>query len=276
MNIGILGLGLIGGSLAQALRAKTAHTLSGFDRDPETLRAAQTTGVLDAVLPLDRKMDCDVLILAVPPGATLSFLKDHAGHIAPGTRVVDCCGVKQTICALGFEQARRQGFHFIGGHPMAGRECSGFQSSKADLFRNASMILVPAEETPSEIRDEIGRLFLCLGFREIRWSTPREHDERIALTSQLAHVVSNAYVKSPQALLHNGFSAGSFADLTRVARLDEHLWTELFMENRDCLLKEIDGLMNAIAAYRTALEKRDVEGLKALLKQGRECKEHIG
>jgi prephenate dehydrogenase len=273
MNIGIIGLGLIGGSIAKALRIRATHTVLGYDRCAATVEAACASGALQGVLDLSALGNCQWLILALPPAACLAFLRDKAERIAPGTGVVDCCGVKRSICAAGFEAAAKHGFHFIGGHPMAGREFSGFQAAQETLFMDAVMLLVPKPDEAQEVIHQAKELFLSMGFARIMLTTPERHDEMIAITSQLAHVVSNAYVKSPRADEHDGFSAGSFADLTRVARLNERLWTELFLENSDYLIREIDTLMTSLADYREAIHAKDAARLCELLKKGRECKE---
>ena len=272
MTVGIVGLGLIGGSLAKAFRAKTEHTVLALDRDPGAVAAAQAAGLLDGVLAEETLSDCAVLVVALPPCATRTFLAEQAGRIARGTLVVDCCGVKRGICEEGFALARGHGFDFIGGHPMAGRECSGFQASQEGLFEGASMILVPPPDGAA-LAERARELFLPLGFRRVVVTTADEHDAMIALTSQLAHVISNAYVKSPRAQAHDGFSAGSYADLTRVARLNEQLWTELFLENSDYLVAEIDDFVQSLTDCRNAIAWQDSSALEALLRHGRECKE---
>jgi len=303
MTIGIIGLGLIGGSLAKAFRARTNHTVWGWDRDVETMKAAQQECGLPSPqveCGLGSPHSCDALILALPPKATREFLATHAERIPKGTLVVDCCGVKRNICAEGFALAQKHGFDFIDGHPMAGREYAGFQASQENLFERASMILVPkcstdalvcvgnvcstgaptctinavtGEGTCATLLERAKEIFLPLGFRQIVVTTAEEHDTIIALTSQLAHVVSNAYVKSPRAQSFRGFSAGSYADLTRVARLNEKLWTELFLENGDNLVAEIDFLVQSLTAYRDAIASGKSGTLEALLRHGRECKE---
>ena len=273
MTVGIIGLGLIGGSLARAFRAKTKHTVLGLDRDAGTVAAALAAGVLDGALAADSLAACEVLVVALPPAAARAFLAEHAGRIARGALVVDCCGVKRGICAEGFALAREHGFDFVGGHPMAGRECSGFQSSQEKLFEGASMILVPPPDDGGALAGRARELFLPLGFRQVVVTAAEKHDAMIALTSQLAHVISNAYVKSPRAQAHDGFSAGSYADLTRVARLNEQLWTELFLENSDYLVAEIDDFVQSLMTCRDAIARQDGSALEAVLRHGRECKE---
>jgi prephenate dehydrogenase len=273
MRIGIIGLGLIGGSLAKALRARTRHEVVGTDICDATVAAACASGAVQDGLACSDLPTCQALMLALPPQACLTFLREHAHQIAPQTLVVDCCGVKRSICATGFAEASKNGFHFLGGHPMAGREFSGFQAATETLFDHAVMLLVPQAGEQDDIIRHAKELFLSIGFARVMLTSAEEHDEQIAITSQLAHLVSNAYVKSPRAHVHHGFSAGSFADLTRVARLNEKLWTELFLENNDYLIREIDELMGALREYREAIADKDAPRLCALLKTGRECKE---
>jgi prephenate dehydrogenase len=273
MKIGVIGLGLIGGSIAKALRARTQHEVWGFDRCEETLVAACASESLQGVLRFSDLSSCQVIIIALPPVACLAFLREQAANIAPKTLVIDCCGVKRSICKVGGEAAAKYGFYFIGGHPMAGREFSGFQAAQATLFNRAIMLLIPkAGEEPTVIA-QAEELFLSMGFVRVMQTSAEKHDEMIAITSQLAHLVSNAYVKSPRAGEHRGFSAGSFADLTRVARLNETLWTELFLENGDFLIREIDELTASLGEYRQAIQDGDATRLRDLLKAGRECKE---
>jgi len=273
MKIGVIGLGLIGGSLAKALRARTQHEVFGFDRCETTLVAACASESLQGVLSFSDLSSCQVIIIALPPVACLAFLREQSAKIAPKTLVIDCCGVKRSICKVGFEEATKRGFHFVGGHPMAGREFSGFQAAQATLFNRATMLLVPKANEDQTVIAQAEALFLEIGFVRVMQTSAEKHDEMIAITSQLAHLVSNAYVKSPRAGEHRGFSAGSFADLTRVARLNETLWTELFLENGDFLIREIDELTASLNEYRQAIQDRDATRLCDLLKAGRECKE---
>jgi len=273
MKIGVIGLGLIGGSIAKALRARTQHEVFGFDRCEATLAAACASESLQGVLSFSDLSSCHAIIIALPPVACLSFLREQAAKIAPNTLVIDCCGVKRSICKVGFESAAKYGFHFVGGHPMAGREFSGFQAAQATLFNRAVMLLIPKADEDQAVIAQAEELFLSMGFVRVMQTSAEKHDEMIAITSQLAHLVSNAYVKSPRAGQHRGFSAGSFADLTRVARLNETLWTELFLENGDFLIREIDELTASLNEYRQAIQDRDATRLRDLLKAGRECKE---
>lgn len=269
MNIGIIGLGLIGGSMARALKRGTEHTVWGRDIREDTMEKALLCGAVDGRLTDERLAACDLLFLALTPTALDTVAPQVAPQIKAGAVVVDFCGVKRTPVALLAPLAREYGFIYIGGHPMAGREHGGFDHSSADLFDQASMILTPDETADIQTLSFLKDLFLAAGFRELRFSTPDEHDRTIAYTSQLAHVVSNAYVKSPTALIHSGFSAGSFKDLTRVALLDEDMWTSLFLANRDHLTEELAILMENLSDYAEALETGDAERLRLLLREGR-------
>ncbi len=269
MNIGIIGLGLIGGSMARAIRRGTEHTVWGLDIREDTMEKALLCGAVEERLSDARLGECDLVLLALTPIALAEVAPRIAPLVKKGAVVIDLCGVKREPVALLAPLARANGFLYIGGHPMAGREHGGFDHSSADLFDNASMILTPDETTDIRTLAMLKELFLAAGFRELKFSTPDEHDRTIAYTSQLAHIVSNAYVKSPTALIHSGFSAGSFKDLTRVAFLDENMWTSLFLANRDHLIEELSILMKNLGEYADALEANDAERLRALLREGR-------
>lgn len=269
MNIGIIGLGLIGGSMARAIARNTNHTVLGLDIHEDTMSKALLCGAVSEKLTDQTLPVCDVVLLALTP----QVLVREAVRIAPllkqGAVLVDLCGVKRAIHAVLSPLAREHGFLYVGGHPMAGRECSGFDNGSADLFAGASMILTPDDTTDIVTLSMLKELFLSAGFGELRFSDPDGHDRTIAYTSQLAHVISSAYVQSPTALVHSGFSAGSFKDLTRVALLDEDMWTALFLANKDHLSAELDRLIDHLAAYSDALKTEDADRLCTLLKDGR-------
>ena len=272
-SIGIVGLGLIGGSLAKAAKKKGDFEVFGCDIDKSVTEYALLSGIIDRELTSDNIKECDAIILSVYPEATLSWLRDNKDNIKKGTIVLDCGGVKRAICKEAFEIAKESGFDFIGGHPMAGTQYSGIKNSKDTLFYNACFVLVPKPSEDVYVLSKARELVVALGFSRVSVMTPERHDELIAFTSQLAHVVSNAFIKSPAALSHKGISAGSFRDLTRVAHLNENMWTELFLANSDNLIHEIDILIDNLKAYRDALERKDEETLRELLREGREAKE---
>lgn len=272
ITVGIVGLGLIGGSMARAYHA-AGHTVLASDKDSATLQTAQADGVVTAALDKQSVTVCDLLLLAVYPKAAIAALKELAPYIKKSTVVLDLCGTKREVCEACFAIAARFGFSFVGGHPMAGTQFSGYQKSRATLFCGAPMVLVLPEGATAELEKCVKSLLSPVGFNSFAITTADAHDRVIAFTSQLAHVVSNAYVKSPQAQVHHGFSAGSYKDLTRVAWLNEAMWCELFLENSDYLAEEIDTLITSLTAYRQALLEKDAATLTALLREGRLAKE---
>ena len=276
MNIGIIGLGLIGGSLAKSIKSATSHEVFAIDIDKETMMFARMCGAIDGTLDETNISSCDIILLALNPGAAIGWVKDNAALIKNSATVIDMCGIKRGICGELAIVAQENGFHYIGGHPMAGKERSGFVNASDDLFHGASMILTPDEHTDITMLETIKALFTDIGFAHLTFTTPDEHDRIIAYTSQLAHITSSAYVKSPTAQQRRGFSAGSFKDMTRVARLDENMWTELFLANRDHLGKELETFIANLNEYLTALKDNDADTLRALLKDGKEKKASAG
>jgi prephenate dehydrogenase len=202
----------------------------------------------------------------------VAYLEITAPKIAKNTLVIDCCGVKRVVCERCFQIAEQNGFIFVGGHPMAGSHNAGFKNSRANLFSGASMIIVPPVYDDAALFGRIEDLLKPVFFGHLTVTTAEKHDEMIAFSSQMAHVVSNAFIKSPTARGHKGFSAGSYKDLTRVARLNADMWAELFMDNSDFLVKEIDGFIAAVTKYRDAMELKDINGLKELLEEGSRLK----
>lgn len=275
MRIGIVGLGLIGGSLARAYKEYSDNEVYGCDIDKSIVDIAKMANVIDKELTDDNIGECDCIIIALYPKAAVEYIQHVAPLIAKDAILIDCCGTKREICKLCFEIAEQHDFLFVGGHPMAGRQYSGFKHSKADLFKNASMVIIPYSLTDIRVLERIKKCIEPVGFSKITITTPEKHDEVIAFTSQMAHVVSNAYVKSETALAHKGFSAGSYKDLTRVAYLNEDMWTELFMENRDNLINELDYFIKEVTKYKEALVNEDAETLKKLLAEGKQRKEEI-
>lgn len=276
MIIGVVGLGLIGASLAKSAKKNTAHTVLGFDKDKSTLDFAVLSGTVDGELTKENIPECDYLFIAVYPGGTVEFVKNNKELFGENCTVIDCGGIKREICRECFEAANSCGFTFIGGHPMAGTQYSGIKYAKDTLFHNACFVLTPEKGESIEKVSNARDLIIEIGFSRVTVMTPEQHDERIAFTSQLAHIVSNAYVKSPSAKMRSGISAGSYKDLTRVAYLNENMWTELFMDNKDNLCREIDSLITELKKYSDAMKNDDSTELKALLKEGREIKEEIG
>ena len=274
MTVGIVGLGLIGGSFAKAYHA-AGHTVLAFDTDRSTYDFAVLSGTVNGPLTDETLSTCDLILIAVIPSAAVGYLKQHAAHIGPKPVVIDCCGTKRVVCTACFPLAKRFGFTYLGGHPMAGTHNSGFKYATATMFHNAPMVLVPANHNDIELLSRVKELLAPAGFSRFSVTTAEQHDEMIAFTSQLAHVVSNAYIKSPTAGLHKGFSAGSYKDMTRVAWLAPKMWAELFLENKDFLMAELNTLIDNLRQYQDAMEHDDLPGLIQLLDDGRKRKEEV-
>ena len=274
MTVGIAGLGLIGGSAARAYKS-AGHTVLGADTDKGTLGYAQLSGIIDGELTRESIGSCDVIFIALYPQAAEKYLEENAHLIKKSALVLDLCGTKRGICKTGFRLAREYGFTFVGAHPMAGTQFSGIKYSRKDLFRGAPMVIVPPVFDDIGLLENIKNILAPMGFGSISVTTAGKHDEMIAFTSQLAHIVSNAYIKSETARNHGGFSAGSYKDMTRVAWLNENMWTELFTENSDNLIKELDFIISSLGEYKSALENNDSDTLCKLLRDGRLMKEQI-
>ena len=262
--------------MAKSIKARTAHTVWGVDLDSETMSLARMCGAIDAPLTDDNLPQCDLILIAIRPGAAIEWTRRHAELIAKSAALVDLCGVKRVVVEALAPIAEKYGFAYIGGHPMAGKERGGFTSATDSLYVGASMILTPDKRTDMQLLEMLKAFFLDIGFASLTFSTPDEHDRIIAFTSQLAHIVSSAYVKSPEAQRRRGFSAGSFQDMTRVARLDENMWTELFLDDADYLTTELDEIIRHLTEYQDALKARDAQKLHYLLKDGREKKASAG
>ena len=274
MTVGIVGLGLIGGSFAKAYHA-AGHTVLAFDTDRSTYDFAVLSGTVNGPLTDETLSTCDLILIAVIPSAAVGYLKQHAAHIGPKPVVIDCCGTKRVVCTACFPLAKQFGFTYLGGHPMAGTHNSGFKYATATMFHNAPMVLVPANHNDIELLSRVKELLAPAGFSRFSVTTAEQHDEMIAFTSQQAHVVSNAYIKSPTAGLHKGFSAGSYKDMTRVAWLAPKMWAELFLENKDFLMAELNTLIDNLRQYQDAMEHDDLPGLIQLLDDGRKRKEEV-
>ena len=274
MTVGIVGLGLIGGSFAKAYHA-AGWTVLGHDADESVLSFAQLADAVDEPLTMDNIASCDLVLLCVRPQAAIDYLRQAAPHIGEKPLVIDCCGTKRVVCSQAFPLAKEYGFCYLGGHPMAGTQYSGFGHARANLYHNAPMVIVPPDFDNIELLTRAKELLSPAGFGSYSVTTAENHDEMIAFTSQMAHVVSNAYIKSPTASQHKGFSAGSYKDMTRVAWLSPEMWAELFLENKDNLLHELDIFMAHLGEYRDAMVRDDLPALTRLLDEGRRRKEEV-
>ena len=274
MKIGILGLGLIGGSFARAF-ALAGHTVYAHNRSQDTLAFAQLAGAVDAPLTQENIGSCDLILLSIYPEGSVQWLEENARLISKSTLVMDACGIKRMVCQRCFPLAEKYGFTFVGGHPMAGTHFSGFKYSRANMFQGAPMVLCPPRFDDIDLLERVKAALAPCGFGSFSVTTPADHDRMIAFTSQMPHILSNAYIKSPTALEHRGFSAGSYKDLTRVAWLNPQMWAELFLENQDNVLQELNTYIDALSQYRDALERNDMEILIRLLDEGRRRKEEV-
>ncbi len=274
MNVGILGLGLIGGSLARAY-AKAGHRVLACEKDTDMLAFAVLAGAVHGELTEETIPACDLLLLSIYPGGSAAWLDENAHLVSKNALVIDCCGVKRDICCRCFPLAEEYGFTFIGGHPMAGTHNSGFKYSRSNLFQGAPMVLVPPRFDDIELLQRVKDALAPCNFGSFSVTTADDHDRMIAFTSQMPHIVSNAYIKSPTALEHRGFSAGSYKDLTRVAWLNAPMWAELFLENRDHTLFELQTYIAALEQYRAAIESNDYDALVTLLEEGKRRKEEV-
>lgn len=274
MTVGILGLGLIGGSLARAY-AKAGHTVLAVDIDKNIQTFAQLAGVISGELNDSNISDCNLILLSIYADASANWLEEKAQYISPDAIVIDCCGIKKQICARAFPLAEAYGFTFVGGHPMAGSHNSGFKYSKSNLFQGAPMVLVPPRFDDPLLLQQVKELLEPCGFKRFSVTTAEAHDEMIAFTSQMPHILSNAFIKSPTALNHSGFSAGSYKDLTRVAWLNPTMWSELFLSNKDNILNELNYFIESLLQYKAAIEEEDSDRLIALLYEGRKRKEEV-
>ena len=274
MTVGIVGLGLIGGSFAQAYHAAGERVLA-WNRTRSVLDFAMLDGGVDGELTEENIADCDLVLVTLYPAAAIEYLTRMAPHIGPKPLVIDCCGTKRVVCEAVFPLAEQYGFTYVGGHPMAGTQFSGYKYARENLYQGAPMVLVPPVYDDIQLLERAKALLAPAGFAHVSFTTAENHDAMIAFTSQLAHLVSNAYIKSPTAGLHIGFSAGSYKDMTRVAWLNPGMWSELFLENKDYLIEELDWLIENLNEYKAAMQADDRETLTKLLDDGRRRKEEV-
>ncbi len=267
----VVGLGLMGGSLAMAMKA-AGMTVYGIDRDEAVLEQARQRGAIDAALADADAAKVQLLVLALAPRVAVAALREWAPKLCRGTIVTDLCGVKRFVVKECAPICEAYGLHFIGGHPMAGKEKNGFQNAEASLFQGASYIVTPDDQTPEAVTQIMRHVVEAIGCAHLTVTTPEEHDRMIAFTSQLPHVLAGCYVQSPCSARHKGYSAGSYRDVSRVATVDEILWSELFCENRDMLACELDHLIEGLERMRRAMLENDEDTLKRLIREGRLCK----
>lgn len=275
MKILICGLGLIGTSLAKTLKKNTKHTVLGWNRTQSVTQKALRDGVIDATGDIDELMeDADVTFINFYPDAIVPFILEHSSSFKKDSIVTDSCGIKSKIVR---EMERHQlDFYYIGAHPMAGREVGGYDNSLDNLFDNASFIVTPCDDTPRNKVDALVGLAQDMKFARTVVTTPEHHDEMIAFTSQIAHVLACSYVLSPLAPMHPGYSAGSYRDVSRVARINAEMWATLFIDNKDALVREIDDLVSNLMKFKYNIVNEDEPALRELMNTANSIKEEIG
>ncbi len=274
MLVGIVGLGLIGGSFAKAY-TKVGHKVLAYDTDDAVFQFAVMSDIVEGKLEKEEIGKCDLILICTYVGAAVKYLEENGQYFGKHPVVIDCCGIKRVVVEKGMELAKKYDFTYVGGHPMAGTQFSGIKYSRDDMYVGAPMVIVPPDSNDIVLLDRIKKMLLPVGFAGITVTSADKHDEMIAYTSQLAHVVSNAYIKSPIVREHNGMSAGSYRDMTRVAWLNPAMWTELCMENSDNLVKELGVFMNNMMKYKVALENKDYSMLEELFLEGKLIKEEV-
>ena len=282
-TIGLVGLGLIGGSFAKAYKTRAPRfKVYAANRTKSTLQKAIDEGFVDGVLDENTIPECDLIIISLFPQAAIKYIEENKQFFKPNTIVADACGNKRGICREGFKLAEDEDFCFIGAHPMAGTQFSGYDNSKADMFTGSSIVLVPTLDSEFDITPKhemiISRLRTLLapiGFGEYRVTDAATHDMMIAYTSQLGHVIASSYIRNPLATESDGFVGGSFRDMTRIAYCNSAMWSELFLENKDNLVPAIDSLIEELGKFRNTISQGDYDGLKKLLEEGSKRKEKI-
>ena len=263
MKICVAGLGIIGGSICLALK-RAGYNVAGWNRSQKPLDYALKNKIIDEAAKGFESYD--VVFVCLPPEATVKFIDNNT--FKSGAIVSDICGVKGSIEKAVYSRSRN--FRYVGCHPMAGKEVSGVENACADLFDGANIVFTIAEQTDGRALEDMRNLAKQMGFGYAVECSAEIHDKKISYNSQLAHVVSNAYVKDGEIDGCIGFTGGSFQDMTRIAGVDEEVWTALYLENAENLSQKIGALISSLSEVKSALDKGDGEKLKALLRDGRE------
>lgn len=275
MIVGVAGLGLIGGSFVKGYHAQN-HTVYAYNRSRKTIDFALLSGYVDAELTKDNVSECDLVVVCMYPEASIEWIREMAPYFGSRPIVMDACGTKRNVCEACFKLAEEYNFTFVGGHPMGGTKFSGYKYSKPDMFRGAPMVIVPPRFDDIDLYAKVKELLAPLNFGRFSITTAEDHDNMIAFTSQLSHLVASSYIKSPAAERQRGFAGGTYRDMTRVAYLNAPMWAEIFISNKDCLLAELDSLINNLSKYRTAISEENLEELTELLADGARRKEELG
>lgn len=263
----IVGLGLIGGSVARRLNGFHNTYITGIDKDKKTLELALTDGVIDegCTASADAVKTADFIILCLYPKANIEFIRENLPYLKKGCVITDVSGVKGYMVSE-LSKILPDYVDYVGGHPMAGREVGGYQSSTDTLFDKASFLLTPTAQNKPESVALVREMAEYIGCAHVVTTTPPEHDAMIAYTSQLMHVVAVALCDNPVLERSAFFSAGSLRDCTRVANINEVMWSELFLENKEQLTERIAEMQNSLQKIRSALEENDEEKLQSIMK----------
>ncbi len=263
----------MGGSIAKALKKTDKYYVIGYNRTEEITKRALSDGAIDEIWDGVSPIDADITILAVNPNVTVKLFETLPSLLKRGSILTDICGVKAEVVKMGEAVCKDKGIFFIGGHPMAGRERNGYDYSTEDLFFNRSYILTETANSDKETLNKLSQMALDMGCSDVTITSPEYHDKMIAYTSQIPHILAGAYMNSPTSATHKGYSAGSYHDVSRVASVDENLWSQLFLSNKDNLLYEIDILIRNLQDYKEAVARNDQSRLSGIIKTGRILKE---
>ena len=272
-KVAVIGLGIMGGSIAKALKKTDKYYVIGYNRTEEITKRALSDGAIDEIWDGVSPIDADITVLAVNPNVTYNLFETLPALLNKGSILTDICGVKAEVVKMGEAVCKDKGIFFIGGHPMAGRERSGYDYSTEDLFFNRSYIFTETQNTDKEALNKLSTMALDIGCSDVTITSPEYHDKMIAYTSQIPHILAGAYMNSPTSATHKGYSAGSYHDVSRVASVDENLWSQLFLSNKDNLLYEIDILIRNLQDYKEAVARNDQSRLSGIIKTGRILKE---
>lgn len=275
MNITIVGLGLIGGSYAMALKELGVHNVWGVDINQETLLKAENMNIIDKgyddpKVPLEKS---DIVVMCVYPQMVEKFIAENLEYFKNNAIITDTSGTKENIINS-IKQNIREDLDFIGGHPMAGAEYRGIEMANKDIFKDATYILTPIESNRLENVSLLQDMIYGMGFKQICELTPSKHDEIMAYTSQLPHILSVALIDKLENDTHN-YVAGSFIDCTRVARINGDLWADLFIDNKDNIVKQIDNIQDKLNQIKDLIEHSDKEALSKVLDEARVKKEML-
>lgn len=266
MKIGIVGLGIIGGSYARALKPYHYHII-GFDINPKTIDYAIQNNIVDeGYIETDKISECDIVFVCLYPNQTISFIKNHANKFKRDSIIMDVAGVKRHMINQ-LEMYFNDDFELVFTHPIAGSEKTGIENSNASIFKDANFIITPHKKNDDEKVNVARTLAKQIGFGKITLIDDVTHDKMIGFTSQLTHAIAIALVNSdPYNLSTSSFIGDSYKDLTRIAMINDSLWTELFFENKDFLTKNLDSFINEIQKVRDSIQNKDKETLSKIMK----------